>query len=152
MILSKTIFKGVVEEQKLNTLIDKSQVELLTITSTFPFDLFPDTLRIDITQIHITIKEFFKSQRIHSIAIQDISDVFVDTSPWYASLRIAYKGLIEKSIKISFLKRNDALKAKKIIHGLMIGIKEGIDFSKLVNNDQLIEKLEDLGSPSPKSK
>ena len=76
-----------------------------------------------------------------------IREVFVETSPWFATLKIVGKDFNGKSVKISFLKRDDALKAKKIIQGLSIGVKEGVDFSQ-IQKDSLSEKLEDLGSPS----
>lgn len=133
--------------EKLDNLVDNSHRILFTAKNVFPFDLFPDILTIDVNQVHLTTNYFLKTKRVHSIAIQDISDVFVETSPWYATLRIVDKDFIEKSVQISFLKKDDAMKAKKIIQGLMIGLKEGIDFSK-ITDDNLSSKLEDLGSPS----
>lgn len=146
---SKTIFKEKTKamEEKFNSLLDQSHNVLFTTKSIFPFDFFPDSLIIDINQIHITTREFFKSQKLYSMSIQDIREVFVETSPWFATLKIVGKDFNGKSVKISFLKRDDALKAKKIIQGLSIGVKEGVDFSQ-IQKDSLSEKLEDLGSPS----
>ena len=138
------------EEKSRETLqeaLEKANHKLLEIKNIFPFDLFPDTVSIERNQVNVVHKIFFLSERRHSIAIKDITDVFVETSIFFATLKIIDTGFVENQIKVGFLKRNDAMKARRIIQGLVIADKENIDITKL-DDDKLVEKLEELGKIS----
>lgn len=135
---------------KLEKLVKESQLKLFSAKSVFPLDLFPDQIEIDPVQVHITLKEFFKSKRIHSIAIKDISDVFIESAGPFASLKLIDRDFVENTVSVNFLKYADALKAKKIIQGLMVADREGIDLTQ-ADYKSLAVKLEQLGSASEKS-
>lgn len=135
-------------EQKFEDLVDRSKKVLYKLQSVKPMDPFPDIVEIDVSQVHITFTSFFRSKRLHSIAIKDISDVFVETSYFFATLKIVDRNFIENEVSVPYLKREEAIKAKKIVQGLMIGDREKIDFSQIHDGD-LAKKLEELGSPTP---
>ena len=52
---------------------------------------------------------------------------------------------IENNIEVSFLKRTDALKARRIIEGLKILSDQKVDLSHIPTHE-LIEKVDNLGS------
>lgn len=132
------------EDERLDRLVEKSQKILLKITTVFPFTLFPDDVIIDPQKVNIIKREFFFSERIHSVFIRDISDVFIDTSIIFAGLRIIDRGFTENSIDINFLWRDEAIKARRIIQGLVVAHRQGIEMDK-IETVNLIKKLEELG-------
>ena len=131
-------------QQKLDSLIDRSQKVLLKISSVFPFTLFPHQLSIDINQVNIRLGQFFWTDRRQSINIKDIGDVIIDTVPFFATIKIIDKDYVENLIEINFLKKRDAIKARKVIQGLMVAAKEEVDLS-LVDDRDLLDKIETLG-------
>lgn len=133
-----------VNEEKFKDLLKKSEKCLLVISAVFPFDPFPDEVTIDINQVNIIHRIFFYSERRHSIPIQNIKDVFVEASPFFSTLRIVDTGFVEASIDVKFLKKNDAMRARRIIQGLVLAAKEGIDLT-LLKEKKMLEKIEELG-------
>ncbi len=108
------------------------------------FDLFPDELIIDIDKVTIVYKYFFASEQIHSVKIGDISDVLVETSPFLSVLKIVDRGFVENSINIEHLITEQAMKARRIIQGLIIIKERGVDLTPF-SNEEIIEKAEELG-------
>ena len=147
-IKKETIKNEKTMEQKFDDLVDRSKNVLFRLQSAIPLDPFPDVIEIDVSQVHITFYNFFKSKRLHSIALKDISNVFVETTYMFGNLKIVDRNFVENEISIPYLKRDEAIKAKKIIQGLMISDREKIDLSQVHDND-LAKKLEELGSPTP---
>jgi hypothetical protein len=151
-ITKEALKEEAVNQQKLDFLVEQSQKILFQTKGEFPFDFFPDTLTIEPNQIHVTTRAFFKSARVHSIALKDISDVFIETAPMYATLKIIDRNFIENQVIVPFLKKENAVKAQRIIQGLIVAEREGVDLSKVLD-DSLVEKLETLGTPqTPKEK
>lgn len=132
------------QKQKINDLVDVSHQILLHIKAVWPFDFFPDEIMVDINKVDVVKKYFFWSERRHSVFVKDISDVFVETSILFASLNIIDSGFAENIIQISFLKKDEAIRARKIIQGIVVAAKQGVDLSKLELQDLLV-KIEELG-------
>ncbi len=141
------------EKQKLHHLMNRSQTPLLEVTTVFPFDLFPDTIVIDATKVHIIDREFFFTEEIHSIPIKNIVDIYVDTGPFFATLRILPQLIFQNQItQIPKLWKSDAMKARDVIQGLILATKENINVTNLpdeVDTDQLQHDLQSLGRPQP---
>lgn len=129
----------------LDLLVNSSQSPLLHTKSVFPFDFFPDQLSIEIAQINVVKKNFFFTHHIQSIPIKNVADVFLQTSLLFASLKIIDSSYIENSVKIEYLKKDDACRARRIIQGLVVANKEGIDLNGIPTSS-LIQKLEQLGN------
>src|SRR5579859_4040624 len=135
--------------QKFEKLVQKSDKVLLKIRAVFPFDFFPDSVVIDESKINIIHKQFFFSSEILSIPIHHIQDIEVDTSIFFATLKILPVGFsvmsyTENWVTVPYLWKRDAIRARRIISGLLIGIKEGIDFGK-VDTANFVKKIEKLG-------
>lgn len=132
-------------QSKLNDLLEKAGKILFEASAVWPFDFFPNKIIIDTHKMNIIFYEFFLSRRFHSISIKDISDIIVDTGPFFAVIKIVDAGFTENSIELRFFKKKDALKIRRLVQGLAIASKHEIDLSK-VDTEALIEKIEELGS------
>ncbi len=137
------------QHQKLFNLVSKSEHILLKVASVFPFDLFPDSLIIDENKVTFCHKEFFKTAEIHPVLIEDITDVLVDTGPFFASLKVidSSNERFPVTLTVGFLKNTTALQAQKIIQGLIAAKKQGIDFCQF-DTEELKQQLERLGETS----
>ncbi len=95
----------------------------------FPFDLFPDKISIDLIKITIGKNIFFSSSQIKNILMKDIVYVKTETSIFMATLKITEGRDKQNPYVIKPLKKDDAIKAGKIISRLVIGRSESLSFS-----------------------
>lgn len=133
------------ENQKLDNLVEMCEKPLLKIKTVFPFVLFTNEVIIDIHKVSIVYGNFFASKQIHSVLVKDVSDVVVETNPFFATLKIVDIGYTDNTIDINYLKRSDGNLARRVIQGLVMAHKHGIDLTK-VNRKDLTKKLESLGA------
>jgi hypothetical protein len=131
--------------EKLEKLADKSSDVLLKVSTVFPFTLFTHDIIVDPYKVNVVFREFFYSEHIHSIMVKDILDVVVETSVFFATVKIVDQGYTENSVNVSYLKREDALKLRKIIQGLVIAHRQAVDLSVL-NPAHIKDKAEELGT------
>lgn len=134
-------------KQKLHTLLKRSELRVFSMNTVFPFDLFPDTLTVDENKVNLTFREFFASEVKNSIAIKDISTVTVESGFFLSTMKflLVHPNQEENVIKMGPFKRMEAERAKRIILGLSICIKEGVEVSK-INDQDLVRKIEELGT------
>jgi len=111
----------------------------------FPFDLFPDTLNIEEGRVTIITRDFFSSSHVHSVDIKDISNIFINTAPFYAQLVVVSKTFAENEMTITNLRKSEAVLARRIIEGLRIFDTKQIDTSSY-SKDELLAKLEQLST------
>lgn len=111
-----------------NEVAQKSNKTLFSISSVFPFDLFPDTLTIQENKVKIIFQHFPMSYRVHAVLLRDITDVVVDTHLFLSSLTMIdssnYRFPIEISVKN--LQIDDALKARDIIQDMVASQRQRI--------------------------
>jgi len=112
-------------------------------THRFPFDFFPDTLNIEESRLTIINRTFFLSSQVHSVDIKDISNIFVNTAPFFAQLVIVSKTFTRNEIKIKYLRISEAVMVRRIIEGLRTFIIKQIDTSGY-SKEELIAKLKQL--------
>ncbi len=127
---------------KLDGLVDKTDHVFLKVSNIVPI-LTTDVV-IDPSKVSVVYRPFPFSERIHSISVKDITDVYIETVPLFATLNIVDTGFVENLVKITWLAKKDAEKARRIISGLMQANKEAIDL-KLVQDKALGKKLEEIG-------
>lgn len=138
------------DTQKLDDMVKMCEKPLLKVKTVFPFVLFTDEVIVDINKVSVIYRNFFFSKQIHSVLIKDVSDVVVETSLLFATLKIVDVGYTDNSIDINYLKRSDGTKARKVIQGLVMAQKHNVDLTKVDHGD-LLGKLESLGTNSPLS-
>lgn len=127
-------------------LVKRSNRILMTLNSLgFPFDWFPDTINIEEGRITIIKRHFFFSSRVHSVDIKDISNIFINMAPFFAQIVIISKTFEENEIKIKYLRKNEAILARRIIEGLRIFVNRQIDTSTY-SKEELISKLKELST------
>lgn len=132
------------EEKKLKALKHKTQRTLFSVRGVFPLTLFPDTVRIDENKVDLIYHNFFFSHSLFSILIQNINGVTVTTGLFFATLSVEISGFEQNPEDIRFLPKESALKAKRIILGLVAAHKEGVDLSK-IPMEKIVSEVEEIG-------
>ena len=132
--------------KKLKKLATQSQNVLLTLKSIYPFDLYPDTVIIDENKVNIRKKEIFGAENVHSILIEDITNLTVSTGPFTATLDIVDSSNLRFPITytIRHLNIKKSLLARRLIQGLIACKREGVDLSTC-DNEEVLKSLEELG-------
>lgn len=129
--------------QTLDNLVRKSNRIIFRLSNKiFPWDFFPTTIIIEESRVTFVFCQFLASQS-HSVDIKDISNVFIESSFFLASLQVVSRTYIQNDIKIGNLNREKAEKARRIIEGLRTFLSNNIDTSNY-EIEELINKLEEL--------
>lgn len=135
--------KKELDKQIVDDLVKKSNRVIISISSKiFPWDIFPDTIVVEESRVTFIFRQFLSSQS-HSVDIKDISNVFIESSLFLATLQVVSQTFIQNDIKIVHLKRKEAEKARRVIEGLRTFAENKIDTS-VYEIDELIEKIEEF--------
>lgn len=135
----------VLQPPSIEELEQQQQVALFSISTVFPFRLFPTKLSVDKKKVDISAGVFFGSKQIQSMLIADIDSVVVDTSAFFAKLTIRDKLAMHSPITIDYLQKEEALKMRRLIEGLIVGDRSHLDTS-VITDENLLPKLEQIGS------
>lgn len=127
-------------------MVEKSNKVLFSISSVFPFNIFPNTINIEEGRITIIYRHLFSSE-IHSVDIKNISNIFLNTSIFLSQLVVISKTYEENEIKLKYLITREAIYARRIMEGLRILEHEQVDTSGYTTSE-LLEKLEELSKTS----
>ncbi len=132
-------------KQKLDKLVEKTEQPLYKFSEAMPFLIKTKEVIIDISQVTIVHKQILGAKQIHSIPIEDIADVTVEAIPLFATLKI-YEGEFTSNnyTAVKYLRKDVAIKARRLIQGLMIAKKNKINLLNVPLED-LKEKLMILG-------
>lgn len=132
-------------KQAINKIVGLAHEPIFQATTVFPFTLFPDTVTIDRTKLTVTHRVFFKVAEIVGINIEDILNVTPNVGPFFGSILVHTRFFDpDKPYAVNYLKREDALKIDRIMHGYSIALEKGIDASS-VPTKELAEMLDKLG-------
>jgi hypothetical protein len=135
----------ILDENLVAGLVEKSNRILASVTSLFPFDLFPNTVNVEEGRITVIVRNFFLSSQVHSVDIKNISNVFINLAPFFAQLVIVSKTFARNQIKIKFLKKDEAIFVRRMIEGLRVFESKQIDTS-VYTKEELIKKLLELST------
>ncbi|MBI1863251.1 hypothetical protein HYS00_03980 [Candidatus Microgenomates bacterium] len=130
------------DTHKMNDLIRKSNRSIASISSMFPWDLFPNTIDVEESRITFIFRQFLASQS-HSLDIKDISNIFIETSLFFATLQIVARTFVQNDIKIGHLNKKDATEIRTIIEGLRTLNENQIDTSNY-QITELLSKIHEL--------
>lgn len=133
----------ITEEKKIDELVTKTSRVLFKTSGIFPFDFFPDELTIDENKVNI-ISRGLIDENIFSIQIKDLADVSVQSVLIFASITISDLRIGHDPITVKWLDPDEAVKAKNILQGLILGREQNIDWAK-IKTDELVKKVEELG-------
>ena len=133
------------QETLLNRILNKSSRVIASISSVFPFDFFPDTIEAEEDKVTVIIREFFGTSETLSVDMPDIADVIVDSSPFFAKLKIITRNYIENNVQVGWLKKHEAVHMRNIICALKSLNQERVDTSTYELKD-LVKKLQELNT------
>lgn len=131
--------------KKVDFLIKRSDEVVYRIKSVFPFDFFPDEVIVDRTKIDILYGMFFATREIMSILIENIYEVTIDYSLFFATLRFRVIGYQVDPPPIYFLKKNEAIRLRHIVTGLILAHKDKLDLRELTI-EEVRDKMERIGT------
>lgn len=132
------------EKEVVKGLVRQAQRELVIIYShRFPVDLFPDSIKVDEEKVTVITRKFLWSSEVHSVDLKDVSNVFINTSPFYAQLVIISKTFEENMTQISNLWIKDAIYVRRVIEGMRTLIHNQVDTS-VYTKEELMSKLQTL--------
>ncbi len=126
------------DKQAVSDLIRKSNRCIISISSLFPWTLFPNTIDVEESRVTFIFRQFLASQS-HTVNIKDISNVFIETSPFFASLQIVSRTFIQNDITIGHLNARKAERVKMVIEGLRTFAEKNIDTSNYEVNELVAE-------------
>jgi hypothetical protein len=132
-------------EKRIRQLAERSDKVLFSTKTVFPFDFFPDTLTINGNKIDLVISNFFFSSATTSIPLRDIANVEIETSPFFAKLKIVNIRYPMEPVEMSYLKKGEAVKAKNIIDGLLVSMSQGADVAA-VDPKKMQAHIEKVGT------
>lgn len=130
---------------KLHSLVSRTARVLVKVQAVFPFNFFPDEIILNDTAITHRENRFFYTAQIRSVAYEDVLNVVVEYNLIFGTLEIHDKlSSRQPIIFVHHLTRSDAHRVRRIINGLILAKKEGVDTTAIPSN-VLIEKAEELG-------
>lgn len=130
------------DKQAVNDLIKKSNRCIISISSLFPWNFFPNTIQVEESRVTFIFRQFLSSQT-HSVDIKDISNVFIQSSIFFATLQVVSRTVVQNDITISFLDVKKAQQVQMIIEGLRTFAGNNIDTSNY-EVKELIAKIEEF--------
>lgn len=123
-------------------LVKKSNREVLSISSVFPWDLFPTTIRIQENKVSFIFRQFLTSQE-QDVDIRDISNTHIEHGFLFSKLKVISNTFANQPVIVFHLRRKDAQRARMCIQGLQLFNQKSIDTSDY-EIKELIQKLEEL--------
>lgn len=137
--------KPVQSPTELAHVLEQSNEVLARATTIFPLTLFPDTMILDRTKLTVIRRQFFYSEDVMSIRIEDILNVTSSVGPFFGSVTIATRVLSsDDHFTIHKFTRRDAQHMKHMIQGYVIARQNNIACDHL-SHDQLVDTLRELG-------
>ncbi len=135
--------------RRLAEAIGNSRDMLFLASTVFPFTLFPDTVTVDREKVTVVNRTFFRTAEIVSIRISDVLNVTADVGPFFGSVKIQTKFFDSDNHAITFLRREDALRLKRLLQGYVIASQKEIDCDSFTA-PELARLLDEIGQGHPK--
>ncbi|MBW7955353.1 hypothetical protein H3C66_01330 [Patescibacteria group bacterium] len=132
-------------QKKLTQLETVSTRPLLVIQTVFPFRFFPCTISLDRQKLTISDTFFFFSKEVENYLAKDIVSVSTTEDLLFGSLSIVSGQRINKEVTITHLWKEDARRLRRMVEGMLIAAREGIDLMQ-ISDQELIAKLEEIGA------
>lgn len=130
--------------QAIKDMVSNSNRIILSISSVFPLDFFPNNIIVEEKRLTIVSRQFFSTQT-HSVDIKNITNIFIDTGILFAQLTIVSDTFTQNQIVIKNLWKKEAIFMRRIIEGLRMFVEKDIDTTSF-GVDELINKLKELNT------
>jgi hypothetical protein len=125
--------------------VNAANETLFQMSATFPFQLFPDQIILDRLKINIIKKNFFASSQITTLPLSNTISVKVNSNPFFSQVEISDTNLRGATTFVRHLRKDDAMKFKTLVQGIVIGMNQGIDLMSMTSNE-LVEATQEWGS------
>lgn len=140
--------EGEKEANKFRDVVKASRRILFQTKNVFPFDIFPDKLIIDENKIDIVFGTFIFSEEVFSIPYNRLSGATSSIGLFFGSISMEIQGYEENPPMLKWLWRQDSIKARRLINGLVTAHRQGIDLTKL-DLTQAMDLVEEIGTAQP---
>lgn len=130
--------------RELDSLAHGSARIILDIKAVFPFNFFPDEIIVDESKVSIHVNYFFYSKEVRSMEFKDIFNVIIQQGLFFARLEIVDRFFTVQPVIIPYLWKKDAVRARRIIQGMILSKKMNIDIHT-IPIDELVRKLDRIG-------
>lgn len=137
--------EGKKQVDKFTDIVNASRRVLFQAHNVFPFDLFTDKIVIDENKVDIIFGTFFYSREVFSIPYNRLSGATSSIGLFFGSLAIEIQGYEQNPPVLKHMWRTDAIKARRLINGLVTAHRQGIDLTKL-DLTQLMPLVEEIGT------
>lgn len=117
---------------------------LMEISSVFPFQLFPDSVRVFRNKVVIIKRIFPYMKKEFPILLDDLKSVTVTTGFNFGSLAFEIAAMELNPEPVYYLKRSDALTVRKTIMGLLLLRKKKVSIDN-ITDAELIESVNEIG-------
>ncbi|MDP2637773.1 MAG: hypothetical protein Q8P26_01785 [Candidatus Levybacteria bacterium] len=134
--------KNVRDKRQTEEMVRKSNREVFSISTVFPWQLFPTTIRIQENKVSFIFRQFLSSQE-QDVDIKDISNTHIELSFFFAKLKVISNTFANQPVIVDSLRKKDAQRARMYIQGLQLFNQKNIDTSDY-EIKELIQKLEEL--------
>lgn len=132
--------------KKLEALVNSSEEVIFCATTVFHFSPERYELLIDRAKITVIKRTFLLADSITSIGLSDMLSVKLSVGPFFGSL-ILNARYVDQPIVITYLSRNKAFRAKRIIEGLIVASNKGLDLDG-IPMDELTSEIIRIGTVS----
>jgi len=130
--------------QKLKELSERNTILIYRTQSVFPFRIFPCSVSLNRNKVTVQDYSFFQAKEVQTVLIKDIVSVTTDETMMLSTLTLLDKAPSASGITATHLRKEEARKMRRLIEGLMIVDREGVDITH-IENSQLLNYLESLG-------
>lgn len=131
--------KNEADRQLINDVVKRSNRRIISISSAFPWNIFPTTIDVEESRVTFKFGQFLSSQS-HSVEIKDISNVFIESSIFFTTLQVVSRTYTQNDIKIEHLNKKKAVQVQRIGEGLRTLSEHNINTSNY-EIDELVTKI-----------
>ncbi len=124
---------------------EQSENKLIKFEDSAPFTFKRNSITIGRNKISIIERGPLKQQTVTSINIEDLLNVTVSTNALYGTINLYTRYYVKEPLKMKSLSRKDALRAKRIIQGLLVCRERKMDITD-VPPVELVIQLERIGT------
>lgn len=133
-----------VVEQPSSQDVTAASGPLLWIKTAFPLDLFPDEVVVDRFKIDVVKKHFFWDKETETIPLSGTVTVNVNRTPFFSSVQL-HDPFTDQTATVDKLWNKDAENLRKLVLGLVVGIRQGADFMNM-ETDEVIKNALNWGA------
>ena len=128
----------------IDVAVEHNSTPLYTLRTVFPFTLFPNVIRIYENRVVIIFKYFLFRYEL-PILLAYLKSVTASASAFFSTMHFEVTGAEQNPTAVYYLKRDEALYARRLITGLILCNKQRIDLTGS-SRSEIVKSALKLGS------